>query len=87
MRDNIDLAHEYTDQQIWEVMDKVSLRDKFSTREGLETEIKDEGGNLSAGEKQLVCIARAILRVTFENFLYPQLQNCKFVEEQNYFDR
>lgn len=63
VRENVDIAREFKDEQIWEVIDKVSLKEKFNTPEGLDAKIKDEGGNLSAGEKQLICIARAILKV------------------------
>ena len=67
LRENIDIAKEFDDKQIWEVIEKVSLKEKFDTQEGLDAKIKDEGGNLSAGEKQLICIARAILKV-YSNF-------------------
>ena len=36
----------------------------MSSRKGIETEITENGENLSAGERQLVSIARAILKPT-----------------------
>ena len=36
--------------------------DSVLARGGVDMQITEEGGNLSAGEKQLVCIIRAILR-------------------------
>ena len=40
------------------------MKEKFDQEKGLDTEIKEGGGNLSAGEKQLICIGRAILAKT-----------------------
>lgn len=37
------------------------MKEKFEDDGGLDTEIKEGGENLSAGEKQLLCIGRAIL--------------------------
>jgi len=61
LRENMDLLNQYTDQQLWESLEKVCLKEKFEGENGLETAIKDGGENLSAGEKQLLCIGRAIL--------------------------
>lgn len=42
-------------------MEKSCLKEKFKEK-GLESEIKENGDNLSAGERQLICIAQAILK-------------------------
>lgn len=60
LRSNLDLFDQYSDYQIWEALEKTCMKKKF-VETGLETEIKAGGENLSAGEKQLLCIARAIL--------------------------
>jgi len=60
-RSNTAGSEEYTDNQIWDALDKVCMKKKFEST-GLNTEIKEGGENLSAGEKQLICIARAILK-------------------------
>jgi len=61
LRENMDLLNQYTDQQLWDSLEKVCLKSKFEGENGLDTAIKDGGENLSAGEKQLLCIGRAIL--------------------------
>jgi len=61
LRENMDLLNQYTDQQLWESLEKVCLKEKFEGENGLDAAIKDGGENLSAGEKQLLCIGRAIL--------------------------
>ena len=63
LRYNIDPLEKSEDNEIIKVMQKIGFdyiikRDK----EGLNQEIAEGGSNLSVGEKQLICITRAILR-------------------------
>ena len=63
LRYNIDPLEKSEDGEIIKVMQKIGFdyiikRDK----EGLNQEIAEGGSNLSVGEKQLICITRAILR-------------------------
>ena len=63
LRYNIDPLEKSEDNEIIKVMQKIGFdyiikRDK----NGLNQEISEGGSNLSVGEKQLICITRAILR-------------------------
>jgi ATP-binding cassette subfamily B protein len=63
LRDNIRVGDpDATDEQIDAAVDALGLRGHFeSLPEGLETEVRERGSRLSAGEKQLVSLARAAL--------------------------
>ncbi len=61
LKKNLDLLNKYTDDELWKCLEKVCMKEKFEKENGLDTEIKEGGENLSAGEKQLLCIGRAIL--------------------------
>ena len=61
LRSNLDLLNRYTDEQLWTSLENVCMKEKFEQESGLTTEIKEGGENFSAGEKQLICIGRAIL--------------------------
>ena len=63
LRYNIDPLDKYSDTDIIKVMEKIGF-DYIVKRsnEGLYQEIAEGGSNLSVGEKQLICITRAILR-------------------------
>jgi ATP-binding cassette subfamily C (CFTR/MRP) protein 4 len=63
LRDNLDPFHEHSDENILKVLKKVRLASLLELLpKGLDSEINSAGLSLSAGQKQLVCLARAVLR-------------------------
>ena len=62
IRENLDPFREYADYLVEEALTKVNLTGFIKDKGGLNTEIKDNGENMSNGEKQLISIARAILK-------------------------
>lgn len=60
IRENLDPFKQYHDEQIWRVLEEVKLKNLISD---LNTKL-DKGSSFSAGQKQLFCLARVILRNT-----------------------
>uniref|UniRef100_A0A0E0G4Z8 Uncharacterized protein n=1 Tax=Oryza nivara TaxID=4536 RepID=A0A0E0G4Z8_ORYNI len=63
LRNNIDPLEEYSDEQIWEALDSCHLGDEVRKNElKLDSAVTENGSNWSAGQRQLVCLGRVVLK-------------------------
>ena len=62
LRENIDPFKQYSDDEIIFQLNLIGLAYLLDDEIGLEGEIESDGSNFSVGEKQLICITRAMLK-------------------------
>lgn len=61
VRENLDPLNEFRDPELWSALTRVDMVQSIRRLGGLDAMFRSGGSNLSVGQRQLICLARAVL--------------------------
>lgn len=82
VRDNLLMAGDFSDEELWKAVEKADLKDFLTEREGLDTELLERGSNFSGGQKQRLALARALLHDS-KVYIFDEATSNIDVESEN----